>query len=235
MIVFTQYCDGVNSCSYKACIDTMYFSSINFQTLRPFFSFLRSDWSTRNSKNACDRTTRRMASPTRHDFLNYVHTPLTNPNGDPPPGSPTKSTMRYRWRGLHRWDVEADANAYWDVIPDDDKDSTLAVQPGYWQFVAGMLPNPHPYTSESTLRLPFGIAYLHPHNAAIQSGSDAHAQMWPEGSGAQLARPPIAPSGFLFVHDGRLTGIIELKCWWKVTEAQFDAVKESTYMFTYES
>ena len=61
------------------------------------------------------------------------------------------------------------------------------------------------------------------------------AQMWTEGSGTQLAKPPIAPSDFLFVHDGKLTGIIELKCWWKVTEAQFEAVKNSMDMFTYES
>jgi hypothetical protein len=175
-----------------------------------------------------------MASPTREEFLNYVPTPLTNPNGDPSPGSPTKSTMRYRWRELHHWDVEAEANAYWDEIPDDDKDSMLAVQPGYWQVVASMLNNP-PYTSESTLRLPFGIAYLHPLNAATQSASDAHAQMWTEGSGAQLAKPPIAPSDFLFVHDGKLTGIIELKCWWKVTESQFEDVKESMCIFAYES
>src|ERR1700721_22200 len=52
-----------------------------------------------------------MASPTADEFLSYVHPRLVNPNSDPAPGSSTKLTMRYRWRTLRHWDVEADMRA----------------------------------------------------------------------------------------------------------------------------
>ena len=49
--------------------------------------------------------------PTREEFVGYVHQPL--PNGGTG-GSPTKSTLRYRWRELRDWDVEAEARTYWE-------------------------------------------------------------------------------------------------------------------------
>ena len=63
--------------------------------------------------------------PTREEFLSYVHTPLTNPQGDPAAGSPTKSAMRYRWRELRDWDVESDAGEYWDGVSESDKQARL--------------------------------------------------------------------------------------------------------------
>ena len=169
-----------------------------------------------------------MTSPTRDHFLNHVHTPLIYPGGDPLDGSPTKSTTRYRWRELHHWAVEADAEAYWDALPEDDKSSRLEVDPAYWRFVQTQLSGfTQPFTSEPTLRVPFSNAYHTPHNIAIRGASDVHAEMWTEGS--RLEKPPIGNADFIFVYDGKITGVIELKTWWKVTEAQIEDVKAGTY------
>jgi hypothetical protein len=167
-----------------------------------------------------------MASPTRDEFLSYVHTPLTNTGEDPDSGSPTKSAMRCRWNQLQHWDVEVDANGYWEAMSDDDRHATLTVRLGYWDHVAFTLSNyTEPFISEPTLRSPFDTAYRNPHNVAIRGATDAHADMWPEGSGSNLTKPPITRSDLVFVYDGRLTGVGELKCWWNVTEAEFEEVK----------
>jgi hypothetical protein len=165
-----------------------------------------------------------MTSPTRNEFLSHVHPRLVNPTGDPAPGSPTKSTMRYRWRELLQWDVEADAQSYWDNLADDDKNTRLAVRPGYWDFVQDQLDSfTQPFTSEPTLRVPFSTALQLPHNVAIRGASDIHAEMWTEGS--HLDTPPIGNADFIMVYDGKLTGLIELKTWWKVTEAEIEEVR----------
>jgi hypothetical protein len=165
-----------------------------------------------------------MTGTTRDEFLEHIHEPLVNPNGDPPKGSPTKSTTRYRWRTLQHWDVETDANAYWEGLPNDDKLSNLQVRPGYWDSVESQLDDSlQPRDSESTLRLPFSIAYRLPHNRAIQGASDAHAEVWDEGS--RLRPSPIGNADFLFVYNGKLAGVIELKAWWKVTEDEIEEVK----------
>jgi hypothetical protein len=170
-----------------------------------------------------------MASPTREEFLNYVHTPLANPQGDPPTGSPTKSTMRYRWRELRDWDIEADAIAYWDGLPDHDKHARL-VAAGYWEVVRMQLDGfDQPFSSESNLRDPFGNAFRAPHNLAVQRSSDVHAKMWSEAS--VLDESPIGNADFLFVYDNKLTGIIELKTWWKVNQTQFEEVKAGMYTY----
>ena len=161
--------------------------------------------------------------PTREEYLSYVHLPLTNPEGDPPPGSPTKSPMRYRWRELRDWDVEADANAYWDGMSDSDKQSRLTRVPP-WEVVRMMLANiVEPFTSEPSLHDPFVTAFRIPHNGAIQGASDAHAEIRSAVSG--LDKPPIGNSDLVFVYDNKLTGIIELKTWWNVTEEKIAQVK----------
>ena len=169
-----------------------------------------------------------MTSPaTREEFLSYVHTPLSNPQGDPAPGSPTKSSMRYRWRELHDWDVEADANEYWNAMSDGDKQARLSRVPP-WEVVCMMLDSfTQPFTSESTLRYPFGTAFRSTHNLAIQGASDAHAEIWGEDSSG-LYEPPIGNSDLMFVYNNRLAGIIELKTWWKVTQEQIAEVKAGT-------
>ena len=165
-----------------------------------------------------------MASPTRDEFLSHVHARLVNPSGDPAPGSPTKSTMRYRWRELLQWDVETEAEAYWDGLADNDKNARLAVRPTYWEVVQDQLDSfTQPFSSEPTLRVPFSTALQIPHNIAIRDASDVHAEMWTEGS--RLDTPPIGNADFIMVYDGKLTGLIELKTWWKVTEAEIEQVR----------
>lgn len=60
---------------------------------------------------------------------------------------------------------------------------------------------------------------------AIRGASDVHAEMWTEGS--RLEKPPIGKANFILVYDGKLTGVIDLKTWWKVTEAQIEDVFEA--------
>ena len=170
-----------------------------------------------------------MASATRDEFLSHVHHELVHPEPDSKQkkGSPTKSTQRYRWRELLLWDIEAEALAYWHALGDDQKTATLAVMPGYWDFVQLQLDNYNqPLTSEPGLRFPFGNAFQVPHNIAIKAAGDVHAEMWTEGS--QPDPQPVANADFLMVYDGKLCGLIELKTWWKVTEAEIDQVRQGT-------
>jgi hypothetical protein len=168
-----------------------------------------------------------MTVPTRDEFLNYVHRGLTHSNTDPKKSSPTKSTQRYRWRQLLPWDVEAEARGYWDALGEDQKTAALAVMPGYWDFVQVQLDGyTQPLTSESRLRIPFGNAFQIPHNLAIRGAGDAHAEMWTEG--AQPDPQPLANADLIMVYDGKLCGLVELKTWWKVTEAEIEEVRQGT-------
>jgi len=165
-----------------------------------------------------------MASPTRDEFLGYIHQPCRNRDGDPLPGSPTKSTRRYRWRELRDWDIERDATEYWAGLPDADKTQTVNVRPGYWDFIADQLESSdEPLTSEHVLQFPFSNALRNPLNKAIRGASDAHAEMWTEGS--KLAKEPVGNPDFIMVYEGKLTGLVELKTWWNVTDAEIDDVR----------
>jgi hypothetical protein len=160
------------------------------------------------------------------NFLDHIHELLVNPDGDPPKGSPTKSTTRCRWKTLRHWDVEADATAYWEGLPDADKTGRLGVHPAYWEVMQLTTKSGgQPRSSEHALIVPFSNAYSTPHNLAIQGASDAHAEVWDEGS--RLQSSPIGNPDFLLVYDGKLTGAIELKTWWKVTEDEIEEVRAS--------
>src|SRR5436190_9449167 len=116
-----------------------------------------------------------MPSPPRDEFLNYVHQPLRR-DGDGT-GSPTKSTMRYRWRDLRDWDVEVDARHYCDGLPLADKQAPVVTRVSHWDSVLDYFDaNRTPYTSEATLRGPFEAAYLNAHNHAVKGSSNAHAE-----------------------------------------------------------
>jgi len=165
-----------------------------------------------------------MADPTRDEFLSHVHQEPARPDLDPRKGSPTKSTQRYRWRELLPWDVEAEARAYWDALSEDDKTAILPVA-GYWGIVQLQLDSLiYQLTSEPGLRLPFSNAFQIPHNIAIRGADDVHAEMWTEGS--WLDPQPVANADLIMVYDGRLCGVIELKTWWKVTEAEIEEVRQ---------
>jgi hypothetical protein len=167
-----------------------------------------------------------LAPPTREDFLNYVHQPLTNPQGDPRAGSPTKSTMRYRWRDLRNWDIEAETRDYWERLPVADKQATLVnISGAHWEVVRSQLINiSEPFTAEPTLRDPFSAAFRTGHNGAIYGASDSHAEIRSHTTGLD-GEPPIGNSDLIFAYNNKLAGIIELKTWWKVDQAQIDDVR----------
>jgi hypothetical protein len=169
-----------------------------------------------------DATT--MTPPTREEFLNHIHRPLAR-DGDNS-GSPTKSTMRYRWRELRDWDAEADARNYWNGLPTVDKEARIGTRVSHWDSVLDYFDaNETPYTSESSLRGPFEAAYLNGHNHAIKGASDAHAAMWTGVDATGLEEPPVGNADFMFVYNKKLAGVIELKTWWKVDQAQIDDVR----------
>jgi hypothetical protein len=170
-----------------------------------------------------------MTAPTRDEFLSHVHQGLVHPDTGPKKkkGSPTKSTQRYRWRELLPWDIETESHAYWDALSDDQKTAPLGVPPIYWDVIQLQLDKyRQPLTSEPGLRVPFSNAFQIPHNIAIEDAGDAHAEMWTEGS--QPDPQPVANADFIMVYDGKLCGLIELKTWWKVTEAEIEEVRQGT-------
>lgn len=164
--------------------------------------------------------------PTREEFVSYVHQPL--PNGGTG-GSPTKSALRYRWRELRDWDVEADARTYWEGMPSSDKNGVLNhVHSAYWSVTESNLAAfMEPFTAESTLRDPFSTAYRGPHNLAIVGAGDRHAVMR-IGVGS-LEIVPLSSPDLIFVYEGQLAGIVELKTWWKVDETQINDVRAGTH------
>jgi hypothetical protein len=82
-----------------------------------------------------------------------------------------------------------------------------------------------PRMSEHALTNPFINAYINLHNKAIEGASDAHAEVLDDGSLLELS--PVANPDFFYIYDGKLTGIIELKTWWKVTENEVEEFKDS--------
>jgi hypothetical protein len=163
---------------------------------------------------------------TREEFLGHAHTPLVNPHGDPSPGSPTKSTLRTRWRELRDWDIEAEATQYLIDMTDEDRNARMTgITAEYWNFVRATLNACiQPYMRELALRDPFGNAFRAPHNIAIIGASDSHAEIWGDASG--LNSPPISTADLFFVAPGnKVAGIIELKPWWKVDETQIEQVR----------
>jgi hypothetical protein len=167
-----------------------------------------------------------MAAPTRDEFLSHVHQGLVNPETDPNQGSPTKSTQRYRWRKLLSWDAEAEARAYGDALDEDDKTAILPVA-GYWGIAQLQVDSDfEEFASEPGLRSPFNAAFKHPHNLAIRGASDEHAEMRSEGS--KFAQRPIANADYFMVYDGKICGLVELKTWWKVTEAEIEEARSGS-------
>jgi len=161
-----------------------------------------------------------MAAQSREEFLSHVHQPRSNNAG---PGSPTKSTMRYRWRELRHWAVEEECRAYWEALSAEDK-AAIVAPPGYWDVVELQLGSSgEPLASESELKPPFSYSFQSPHNIAIKGAGDAHAEIWSEG--ARLAKEPLGNADFLVVYDGKLAGAIELKMWWKVNDAEIEDVR----------
>jgi hypothetical protein len=126
--------------------------------------------------------------------------------------------------------VEADAREYWEGVSNDDKQARLVgVMAGHWQVVRTMLDSfNQSFTMESAIRGPFEAAFRSGHNAAVVGASDAHAEIWSDTTDLD-GEPPIGNGDLLFVYNNKLTGIIELKTWWKVNPGQIDDVKAGTW------
>ena len=150
---------------------------------------------------------------TREQFLGHIHVPLQTTAR---PSSPTKSTYRVRWRQLSEWnDFILDARTYWDDLPDTQKSAVLTgVPPNYWDVLVGTLADIAPsVTQEPHLGTPFAVLYSAPHNKAINGAVDDHARIT-----TQLPPTTVGQPDGCFEYDDRLTGIIELKSFWNLTE-----------------
>ena len=170
-----------------------------------------------------------MASPTRDEFLSHVHQGLVHPETDPEEEGITyeidTALSMARAAALGRRSRSP------RLLGCSQRRSTRpphwAVPPGYWDVVQLQLDSyTQPLTSEPGLRVPFSTAFQIPHNLAIRGAGDVHAEMWTEGS--QPDPQPIANADFIMVYDGKLCGLIELKTWWKVTEAEIEEVRQGT-------
>jgi hypothetical protein len=112
---------------------------------------------------------------------------------------------------------------YWTRIPIEDKQAPMVVlPPNHWESVPAHLNMLAPFRSEQNLVQPFGSAFRIGHNAAICGASDLHAEI---GNIADLDEESIGNADQIFVYDHKPMGIIELKTWWKVDEAQIQDVK----------
>ena len=83
------------------------------------------------------------------------------------------------------------------------------------------------FRREPHLITPFTVAYSGPHNEAISGASDDHASL-------ETALPEDivgTPDGYFENYD-KVTGIVEIKTFWNVTEQRIDEVLQSTYIFT---
>jgi hypothetical protein len=78
-------------------------------------------------------------------------------------------------------------------------------------------------TDEATLRPWIKSIFFFPHNVASRpiAAVNAHAKIF-EASAARY--PHAGKCDYLFVHDGRICGVVELKTFWKVTPAHIDEV-----------
>ena len=102
------------------------------------------------------------------------------------------------------------------------------VDSSFWTTIQSLLEAfMEPFTAEPTLRAPFSTAYQGPHNIAIVRASDGHAVMR-IGVGS-LEIVPLSNPDLIFVYQGQLADIVELKTWWKVDETQVNDVRAGDF------
>lgn len=112
---------------------------------------------------------------------------------------------------------------YWVEMKAEDRSAPIIALSPYHAGQINMLMQP--FMSETTLREPFSTAYRVGHNAGILGATDAHAVIRSEGGRGLDGEAPISNPDFFWVYQRKLTGIIELKPWWKVNNAQIDEVR----------
>ena len=163
---------------------------------------------------------------TRAQFLRHVHPPLHNSNADPPHSSPTKSTYRLHWRELREWETfTLDTQTYWDALDDMDKNAPLPIHPAYWSVVQSLLHqiSPSRFSREHQLATPFANLYAAPHNEAISGAGDEHARLDTSAPDDVVGQPDGC-----FENNEQLTGIVEIKSFWNLTEQAIDQVLQGT-------
>ena len=160
-------------------------------------------------------------SITREQLLSHIHEPLQSPAR---PSSLTKSTYRVRWRELSEWtDFTTEANAYWDDLPDFEKNAVLDGLPAnYWDFVAGqVLSLMHRVTREAHLLTPFSTLYSALHNKAATDACDDHARITSKVPGTILGALDAC-----FELNGEICGVVELKNFRNLNETTVTEVIE---------
>ena len=137
--------------------------------------------------------------------------------------SPTLSTSRVRWRAIARWTtIQQDFETYWRSLTQEELGAVIE-RTNYMtttrvSFLA-TLPAP---TSELELHQPFHVLYVYPHNVAVGSlgAAHSHAQITVFSSQYCLAGEP----DYLFVYNGTVCGVIEMKTFWKVSRQSIEEV-----------
>jgi len=163
---------------------------------------------------------------TREQFLSQVHPPLDSLGQ---PSSPTKSVFRVRWRELSEWnDFVSGASTYWSNLPNEEKSHVLPrVSSGYWeQQYETLTDSASSASQEPHLVTPFALLYSAPHNKAIVGSSDDHARILTQVPSNTVGQP----DGSL-QFDNQLSGIIELKSFWNLTETTILEVLQGLFTF----
>ena len=138
-------------------------------------------------------------------------------------GSPTLSTSRVRWQSIQRWvTIQQDFETYWQSLNQEELGAVIE-QTNYMAntrlSLLAMLPAP---TTELELFHPFQVLYVYPHNFAASSVGAAHSHVQ-----ITVFAPQYALAGepdYLFVYNGIVCGVIEMKTFWKVSRESIEEV-----------
>ena len=137
--------------------------------------------------------------------------------------SPTVSTTRVRWDRLTEWtSLMSEAWAYVSNLSQEELSARVA-SASYREGSNEELEETVEPTDEATLRPWIKAMFLFPHNVAVRpiAAVNAHAKIF-EASAARF--PHAGKCDYLFVHNGRRCGVVELKTYWKVTSEHIDEV-----------
>jgi hypothetical protein len=150
-------------------------------------------------------------SLTRQQLLIHVHPPLQSTARR---SSPTKPTYRIRWREICEWtDFVIEAQTYWDGLDDAEKNQMIQTPSNYWDVLeAGLMAAMPSVSRERHLLTPFALKYCVSHNHAVSGARDDHASITIGIPDTIIGQPDAC-----FVYDDNISGIIEIKPFWNLT------------------
>lgn len=167
----------------------------------------------------------------RKEILDSVNTPM------PPPkykqsktGSPTLSTTRVRWQQLTEWtSLNSETLSYLQSLPPEEFFARV-VNGDYRAAADLVLSMKVEPGDESSLRPWVDNIYFFAHNIAAKpvAAAHPHAKIL-EAVPAQF--PHAGKCDYLFVHEGRPCGVVELKTYWKVTPKEIDEVLDGNWVY----